>query len=88
MREIELTKHKVLFGCVAVTNPKYLTQTFNLLLSLRWFGGELAETDFMVCTVGRLDKDYREELEKAQALIKDVDRFDPRHPPSNKLRFL
>lgn len=79
---------KVVAGCVAESNPKYLAQALRLVQSLRWFGGKWAGIDFHVCLVEHDSPEYREKFALYHAQVHVVPRFSTVHPPSNKLRFL
>ncbi len=78
----------VLFGCVAENNPRYLSQALRLLYSIRFFCGQLADADVMICVVDKVDSGYKARFKKLGAIIRIVDRFNPRHPHSNKIQFL
>jgi len=79
---------KVVAGCVAECNPKYLAQALRLVQSLRWFGGQWAEIDFHICLIEHDSPEYREKFASYHAQVHVVPRFSTVHPPSNKLRFL
>lgn len=79
---------RLVIGCVAEADDKYLDQAARLLLSLRWFGGRVADADFLLCVVGRFPPPERTFFERHGARILEVDRVDAGHGPSNKLRFL
>jgi hypothetical protein len=79
---------KILFGCVAENNPKYLAQALRLIQSIRWFGGKLSNVDFITCVVDNVNRDYQNEFEKYNAKIKIISRFSEKHPHSNKLQLL
>lgn len=78
---------RILVGCVAENTPKYLSQALRLLQSVRWFGGTMANVNFIVCVVEKVDPEYHSEFERLGALVRIVPRFNPVHPQSNKLRF-
>jgi hypothetical protein len=78
---------EVLVGCVVENDPQSLAQARRLALSLRWFGGALAEASLMVCAVEGIDAQARRELEECGAEVRIVPRFDPRNPFANKLQF-
>ncbi len=79
---------RVVMGCVAENNSKYLSQALRLLQSVRWFGGDMASVNFYVCVVGNIEPGYVREFERLGAFVRVVTPFDGRHPPSNKLRLL
>ena len=78
----------VVFGCVTDQQQKFFDQAVRLVASLRWFGGELANAPFIICAVDGMPDEYRQQLIKLGAVVRDVERFDARHGPSNKMRFL
>jgi SAM-dependent methyltransferase len=79
---------RVLMGCVADNDAKYLSQALRLLQSVRWFGDRMAGVDFVVCLVGSPDRHYVEEFERLGASVQVVPPFSSVHPHSNKLRLL
>lgn len=79
---------KIVFGCVTDQKPRFLEQAVRLVASLRWFGGEVAESLFVVAAVDGMPAPYETKLKRLGADIRAVKRFDERHGPSNKLRFL
>lgn len=87
-RRIESTANRVAFACVADCQPKFLDQTLRLLQSVRWCGGTLADADFYIGMVERIDPDYLKRLEELNAFVFQVDRFSKLHGPSNKLQIL
>jgi SAM-dependent methyltransferase len=74
-------RQRVLFGCVAESNPKYLSQAIRLLQSIRWFGGTLSYADVMLCVVDGIDSAYRDEFEQLGANVRVVPPFSHLHPP-------
>lgn len=81
-------KTNIVVGCVAENTSKYLSQALRLLQSLRWFGGEIANAKFIVCVVEGIDTAYRQAFQRYSAEVRIVERFNEKHPQSNKLRFL
>src|SRR5437870_2291499 len=77
---------KLLIGCVAENDEKYLSQALRLVRSLRWFGGLLGAADFVVCAVEGIERAYRDELENLGAAIRIVPRFDQTNPLFNKIQ--
>ncbi|MCU1245024.1 MAG: putative glycosyltransferase [Acidobacteria bacterium] len=65
-----------------------LTQAIRLLRSIRWFGGGLAQSRIVVCAVGSLQGDAREELEALGAETRIVSRFHPANPTGNRHQLL
>jgi hypothetical protein len=76
---------RVLFACVADNSHKYKGQAVRLVESLRWFGGSLANADFVVGLVDEADPVYVDKLRSLGATIQVLPRFSPLHGPSNKL---
>ena len=79
---------RVVIGCVADNNPRFLSQALRLLQSVRWFGGTMSGVNFFVCFVDDIDPDYASEFERLGAFVRTLPRYCDRHPHSNKLRFL
>lgn len=77
----------IVFGCVTDTKGAFVEQAARLLLSLRWFGGSVANCPFILAVVGELDSEQRDFFERHGAQVIGVEPFDDRHGPSNKLRF-
>src|SRR5262245_60733823 len=80
-----LSSRKILFGCVADNNHKYLSQALRLVQSVRWFGGALKDVDIIVCAVEGIDRSYGRVLESLGAEVRIVSRFDPANPLFNKI---
>src|SRR5688500_13752400 len=78
----------VLFSCVSENGEPWFHKVYNLVLSLRLFGGSLAEARVVVNFVGDVDADYADRLNALGADVRIVERFDPRSPYLNKLRML
>jgi hypothetical protein len=83
-----MTLPNVVFACVAEPNVKYLDQAMRLLLSLRWFGGSLAHSRFVLGTTGAIPLEYRRVFDQYRAEVVPVPRFDIRHGPSNKISLM
>jgi hypothetical protein len=83
-----MSRSRVLFGCVAENNTKYLGQALRFVQSLRWFGGALAASDVIVCVVDACRPAYRSAIESLGAQVHLVARSSHWHGPSNKLQFL
>src|SRR6185295_12738756 len=78
---------KILAGCVAENTPLFFRRALNLVRSIRWFGGRLAEADLVVCMVEEVRPEYREQLEAAGARVHVVPRW-PENPMFNKVQVL
>ena len=84
---IPSTDVKCVFGCVADARGTFVEQAARLLLSLRWFGGKMADSPFVLAIVGGLSPEQSKFFERHGAQVAHVEVFDERHGPSNKLRF-
>jgi len=73
---------------VAENSDPWYREAQNLVLSVRRFGGALADAPVVVCFVGDVDGRYEKGLAALDAEVRVVERFDPRSPASNKLRML
>jgi hypothetical protein len=77
-----------LVACVAENSERWYREVQNLVLSLRRFGGGLADAPFVACFVEGVEPRFADGLAALGAEVRVVDRVDPRNPPSNKLRML
>lgn len=82
------TQNTLVIGCVTEPIPKYLQQASRLLLSLRWFGGKIADSPFILCTTGELSTETELFFKRYGAEIVLIERVSHEHGPSNKIRFL
>lgn len=82
------TTPKALLACVGENLPEWHTMMENLVLSVRLFGGSLADIPIVVNVVGSADPGFVEAMERWQARVRIVDPMDPHQPMStrNKLR--
>ena len=78
----------LVIGCVTEPVQKYIQQAARLLLSVRWFGGEIANAPFILCTTGKLPAAAESFFTRRGAEIVAVERVSAKHGPSNKIRFL
>jgi hypothetical protein len=78
----------VLVSCAAENSERWYREVYNLVLSLRRFGGGLRDAPFVACFVDAVEPRYVAGLAALGADVEVVARFDPRNPPSNKLRML
>jgi len=83
-----LTASDLVVGCVTEDRSPFLAQACNLVRSIRWFGGELAAAEVVVCAVGGIEAGARRTLEALGAEVRIVAPFDRRNPFANKLQFL
>ncbi|HKV37726.1 MAG TPA: sulfotransferase, partial [Blastocatellia bacterium] len=78
---------KIVFGCVAENNEKFLSRALRLLQSVRWFGGALANADFVVCVVNGAEPSYKSQFERLGASVISVPPFNRDNPFANKTQF-
>jgi hypothetical protein len=71
---------------VAENTPKFLGQALRLLQSIRWFGGELANSHVVAGIVEELDPRASRALERYDADIRIVHRFHRANPTANRLQ--
>jgi hypothetical protein len=79
---------RVLFSCVSENKPDWFDRVANLALSVRKFGGSLADADIVINFVGGADPGVRSTLAALDTEVRVVERFDQRTPYANKLRML
>lgn len=79
---------RVLFGCISEDRPGWYERVANLVLSVRGFGGPLADAPVVAGFVDSVDEAARRRLEALGAEVCVVPRFDARNPYANKLRML
>jgi hypothetical protein len=73
---------------VAEAGASWYREVANLVLSIRRFGGTLAEAPIVAMFVERVEAEHAAALTDRGVEVRVVDRFDPRSPASNKLRML
>jgi hypothetical protein len=79
---------RILLSCVSENRPGWYDKVYNLVLSVRSFGGSLANERVVVNFVDGADPGAAAELEGLGAEVRVVERFDVRNPYANKLRML
>jgi hypothetical protein len=79
---------RVLLSCVSENRPGWYDKVYNLVLSIRAFGGSLAGEQVVVNFVDSADSEVASTLEELGAAVRVVERFDVRNPYANKLRML
>lgn len=79
---------RVLFSCVAENEPSWFRKVHNLVLSIRSFGGSLAEAPVVVNFVDDVTPEYSRALEDLGASVRIVAPLDSKHRYANKLRML
>jgi hypothetical protein len=78
----------VVFTCVTEPTKKYLDQSARLLMSLRWFGGTLANARFVLGTTGPIPEEAARLFSRYGAQVVLVERYADEHGPSNKVSLL
>src|SRR5436305_583301 len=78
----------VVFTCIAEPTNQFLEQTARLLMSLRWFGGSLAQARFVVGCTGSIPQEPLKFFNEHRAEIITVERYDQTHGHSNKISLL
>jgi hypothetical protein len=76
------------FTCIAEPTKQLLEQSARLLMSLRWFGGSLAQARFVLGCTGPIPQQARELFYDYHAEVTTVERYDPTHGHSNKIALL
>ena len=77
-----------LVACLGEDTPAWHTKMLNLALSLREFGGAMANAPMIAHAVGSAAPEFVAQLDKLDVECRVVERMDPRLPTSNKLRML
>jgi hypothetical protein len=83
-----INSQKVLLGCVTDSHPRFVQQGLHLVQSLRWFAGQSADADILVCFIGSLDPKIVEQFERLGARLQLVQAHSAGNPFANKIRFL
>lgn len=78
--------HRVLFSCVGENRPDWYAKMENLVLSIRRFGGSLADSPVVVNVVAGAGADLMSAMDRLGTEIRVVEPVDRRRPTSNKLR--
>lgn len=76
----------VLVACVAEDRPEWYRMVENLAITLRNFGGRLAGARLVVYFVEGFDRPSARLLLELGVELRVSRRYDPAHPPTNKLR--
>jgi hypothetical protein len=76
------------FTCIAEPTNQLLEQSARLLMSLRWFGGSLAQARFVLGCTGPRPQQALELFDDYEAEMTTVERYDPTHGHSNKIALL
>ena len=80
----------IAFSCVADSDTRFIYQAARLLLSLRWFGGNVSDAPFYLCTIAKLSDECAKFFERHGGFVRYCEAFDTDQPhiTSNKLRGL
>lgn len=78
----------VLVSCVGENRDDWFAKIRNLVLSLRLFGGSLAQARVVVNLVGDANPKFVDALAELDTEVRVVDAVDRRQPSANKLRML
>jgi hypothetical protein len=76
------------FTCIADPTKRLLEQSARLLMSIRWFGGSLAQARFVLGCTGPTPREALELFDHYGAEVVTVERYDPTHGHSNKIALL
>src|SRR5215471_17246711 len=76
------------FTCVAEPTKLLLEQSARLLMSIRWFGGSLAQARFVLGFTGPVPPAALQFFGYYGAEVVPVQRYDPTHGHSNKIALL
>lgn len=76
------------FTCVAEPTKQFLEQSARLLMSVRWFGGSLAQARFVLGCTGLIPRGALELFDHYGAEVVTVERYDLTHGHSNKIALL
>jgi len=76
------------FTCIADPTKRLLEQSARLLMSIRWFGGSLAQARFVLGCTGPIPREALELFDHYGAEVVTVERYDPTHGHSNKIALL
>src|SRR5215470_12697936 len=78
----------VVFTCVAEPTKHFLEQSARLLMSLRWFGGSLAQARFVLGCTGPIPQGALKFFDEYRAEVTTIERYDLAHGHSNKIALL
>ena len=78
----------VLWSCVAENRPDWCEKVFNLALSVRTFGGRLAQERFVANFVGGVRPEFKSKLAALDVETLAVEPYAAKVPTANKLRIL
>jgi hypothetical protein len=76
------------FTCIAEPTTEFLEQSARLLMSLRWFGGSLAQERFVFACTGAVPQGALELFGHFGAEVVSIERYDLAHGHSNKIALL
>ncbi len=76
------------FTCVAEPTGRFLEQSARLLMSIRWFGGSLAQARFVLGCTGPIPQAALDLFDHYGAEVVTIQRYDRAHGHSNKIALL
>ena len=76
------------FTCIAEPTKRFLEQSARLLMSVRWFGGSLAQARFVLGCTGPVPRGALELFDHYGAEVVTIERYDLTHGHSNKIALL
>lgn len=79
---------RVLLSCVGENRPDWFHKMENLVLSVRCFGGSLADMPVVVNVVDGVESSFVRSMHRLHAEVRSVDAVDRRRPTANKFRML
>ncbi|MDP8961636.1 MAG: hypothetical protein M3N32_08490 [Actinomycetota bacterium] len=79
---------RVLLSCVGENQPDWFQKMENLVLSVRRFGGSLADMPIVVNVVGGAESVLVRSMHRLDVEVRTVDAVDRRRPTANKFRML
>lgn len=85
-QEVMTSTPRVLFSCVGENRPDWYAKMENLVLSIRRFGGSLADAPVVVNVVSGAGTDLVAAMDRLGAEVRVVEPVDRRRATSNKLR--
>lgn len=81
-------RSRAVISCVTEPGPEWVDKVYNLVLSVRTFGGSIAQAPIVVNVVGDPSKELVRCLAGLDVTTRTVAPVDPRSPAANKLRML
>src|SRR5215212_4004027 len=84
MTKTRIDARDLVVGCVVENDPRALGHALRLVRSIRWFGGELARAQLMVCVIDAVDDSARRGFEDYGADVRIVHSL---HSRASKILF-